>query len=261
VTGSVITQTIGRTRVDLPMTATTMPPPATQAGASSMIETNDTRALESVWRDGLLDVAANTGCVPANDTATRACARLLQIATGSPAVTREVTIGGAPGEHLYFPSIRPDAAGDVAVVYTVSSLTRAPSVAAAVLDPAWSLMTPVQVRAGAGPYTGIDSSPYRWGDYSGAAVDPVDGSIWVAGEYGASSATGDWGTFIAQLTIAAGSATPTPSATAAASATPTPTQTPPPATSTATSTPTRTSTSSPTATATCSRGKAKHGRC
>ena len=264
VTGSVIAQTIGRSRADLPMNATTMPPAATQSGASSTIETNDARALDAVWANGMLDVSSNTGCVPVNDSVARSCVHLLQIDTGAPAVAREVTFGGAPGEHLYFPSMRPDASANLAVVYTRSSATTAPSVSASVLDPTWSAVSPLTVRSGVGPYTGIDSSPYRWGDYSGAAVDPVDGSIWVAGEYSASAASGDWGTFIAQLKIAGGSATPTPTATQttpAATNTPTPTATQTPAPNTPTPTATRSATSTPTATPTCVRGKAKHGRC
>lgn len=270
VTGSVNAQTIGRTRVDLPMAGTTMPPAAIQQGSSNDIQTNDTRALEAVWADGLLDVTANTGCVPAGDSVTRACLHLLQINTASPAVTHEATISGPPGSYLYYPALRPDGASNAVLVYTSSSATGYPSVGAAALDPTWSAMTSTVVKQGVASYTGFDTAPYRWGDYSGAAVDPSDGSIWVAGEYSASSTTGDWGTFIAQLQTGSPppvTATPTPIATN----TSTPTGTPPPSltpTATATTAVTATPTSSPTPTASstsvptvCPRGKAKHGRC
>jgi len=52
---------------------------------------------------------------------------------------------------------------------------------------------PIEVKAGEGP-TGSN----RWGDYSGAGVDPADQTVvWVAGEYEKSD--GAWGTWIARL--------------------------------------------------------------
>src|SRR5262249_5754025 len=41
----------------------------------------------------------------------------------------------------------------------------------------------------------------RWGDYSGAGIDPVDQTtVWVAGEYARVEGGAEWGTWIAQLT-------------------------------------------------------------
>jgi hypothetical protein len=53
-------------------------------------------------------------------------------------------------------------------------------------------------RAGDYPYT---ISPPRWGDYSGASVDPDDSTVWLAAEY-ATTAGGIlnyWGTSIAHV--------------------------------------------------------------
>ena len=62
-----------------------------------------------------------------------------------------------------------------------------------------TLQASTELRAGAGAQT---SSSGRMGDYSGAAVDPVDPrKVWVTGEYIGSTAPRNWGTFVAQLTF------------------------------------------------------------
>jgi hypothetical protein len=47
-----------------------------------------------------------------------------------------------------------------------------------------------------------DLNPPRWGDYSGAGVDPGDTSVWIAGEYATSFPFFGalWGTAITEVT-------------------------------------------------------------
>ncbi len=206
VTGNPSSANVVRSGTGLPMPATSLPPDAVQPGTRKLITTNDARALEAIWKAGVLYVAANDGCVPTGDSVMRSCLRIMQIATGTPSVTNTVDIGAA-GAYLYYPSIRPDASNDMDIVYTMSSSSVFASVAAAVLDPTWSSISTATIKPGATTYAGADTAPYRWGDYSGAAADPSDGnSVWIAGEYAASGSTNGWGTFIAQLHT--GSATP-----------------------------------------------------
>src|SRR5205814_7824916 len=73
ITGTPSAHNLVRARTDLPMAGTTLPPPATQPGTANQIETNDTRAVEAVWKSGVLDVSANTGCMPPGDTAVPGC--------------------------------------------------------------------------------------------------------------------------------------------------------------------------------------------
>lgn len=57
---------------------------------------------------------------------------------------------------------------------------------------------------------GGTSGTNRWGDYSGAAVDPADSSaVWLFGEYAASPAN-TWGTYVGQIRAAACQAPPAP---------------------------------------------------
>ena len=62
--------------------------------------------------------------------------------------------------------------------------------------------------SGAGEYDDFNAdNPERWGDYSGAAVDPDDDeTFWVSNEICQTAATGagndaDWGTRIAQMGV------------------------------------------------------------
>src|SRR5262249_15131176 len=59
--------------------------------------------------------------------------------------------------------------------------------------PAGTVQSSGTLMAGLGPYTAV-GTPDRWGDYSGAAIDPSDGStLWIFNEY-ARTRRGPWGT-------------------------------------------------------------------
>jgi hypothetical protein len=253
ITGHPSAGNVLRSKLSVAMSATSVPPNAPEFGVAGFpIDTNDARALEVVWKAGSLFVSSNTGCVPVGDSVTRACMRLTQVSTASATVINAVNISGNGG-YFFFPSFRPDASGNLVVVYSASSATSYVGLGVGVLNSTWNTFSATQLQGGAGTYTEF-TSPYRWGDYSGAAVDPSDASsVWVGGEYAASSASTDWGTYIAQISaslLVTPTNTPTPTATwtntptptATRTNTPTPTatwtNTPVPPTSTPTNTPT-----------------------
>src|SRR5581483_10381630 len=115
---------------------------------------------------------------------------------------RQVIAFGAAGADSYYPALRPDADGNLHVVFTRSSAATYAGVRVTgrrVSDAPDTLEPSVEVRAGEGAQT--DSSG-RMGDYSGAAVDPADPhTVWVAGEYVRSTGDADWGTWIARLAV------------------------------------------------------------
>jgi uncharacterized repeat protein (TIGR01451 family) len=62
---------------------------------------------------------------------------------------------------------------------------------------------PFQLKNGENSYTPFAN---RWGDYSGAALDPASPStVWVAGEYVYISGGSEWGTYIAPVQIGSSS--------------------------------------------------------
>jgi hypothetical protein len=192
----------------MPIGSLTSPPDAQQFGTSTLIATNDNRLLEATYRGngtgGALWVSANSACVPGGDTATRACLRFIQLAiTASGTVTKTQDFDfGQNGFYYYYPAIQTDGAGNLITVFSGSSAATFAGVYASsqkTTDPVNSFGTPVQLKNGENSYKPFAN---RWGDYSGAALDPADPStVWVAGEYVDSLGGSEWGTFIAPVQI------------------------------------------------------------
>src|SRR5437762_6502812 len=191
----------------------TSPPDAQQLGTSTLIATNDNRLLEATYRGdaagGTLWVSANSACVPSADTATRACLRFIKLAisaAGAVSNTQDFDFGQS-GFHYYFPAIQTDGAGNLIAVFSGSSSATYAGVYASgqkTTDPVNSFQSPpTQLKNGENSYTPFAN---RWGDYSGAALDPASPSIvWVAGEYVHISGGSEWGTFIAPVQIGSSS--------------------------------------------------------
>ena len=263
-TGSSATDTIAT------ITDYTDPPNAPQKNGTHNIDTADSRLLDVVFRDGELWGSGNDSCKPSGDTTQRSCLQFFEVLTGgvSPVVNQDFSFG-TKNFFDYYPSLDLDSSDDLITSFSQSSSAEFPSAyvdGRLAGDPVNTLGTPVLFQAGAKSYNSNDTSggPFRWGDYSGAGVDPVDQTaIWVAAEYATSATTGiNWGTEIAEarvLAAATATATPTNTATPSATSTPTGSATPTPtnsatpstsATPTPSDTPTGTGSGTPTASAT-----------
>jgi hypothetical protein len=166
------------------------PPNAQQQGTNVLLDTNDDSLLDAAFRDGSLWVSGNDACIPPGDKTVRSCARLIQVAIS---VSNNITTMNVAqdfdfaqsGGYFYYPAVRTDGAGDLVTVFTGSSTGTFASVYAgvqktSVANSANTLTASSMIYPGAAAYT---VSPPRWGDYSGAATDPSDNSVWVAGEY------------------------------------------------------------------------------
>jgi hypothetical protein len=192
----------------IPISPLTQPPPAQQPPAGGQrqpsIETNDDRVLDSVWENGKLWLSANTGCTPVGDTALRSCARVIEISTATRSVNWDTDLG-EPGAHLFFPAIRPDASGNLVIVYGESGVALLPQLVALGRAPDGSLTTPIVVAQSVGQHEGG-----RYGDYFGAARDPAHPElVWVAGEQGidVQGARG-WSTVVAAAQVTSAGVTP-----------------------------------------------------
>jgi hypothetical protein len=84
-------------------------------------------------------------------------------------------------------SIALNGAGDIALGYSASSASVAPSIRYAVHaagDPDGTLRTEATAVAGGGAQTSRSSYPDRWGDYSGMVVDPADDcTFWYTSQF------------------------------------------------------------------------------
>lgn len=196
------TSSVTLSTVNFSITPLTSPPDAQQLGTTGLITTNDNRLLDAVYRNGALWVAATSACVPSGDTKTRACLRLMRFDIGSTITKVQDIDFGQPGLYYYYPAIQIDGGGNLISVFSGSSATWYAGVYASgqrLTDGPNTFQNPVTIHVGEGIYTTT-----RWGDYSGAAIDPTDSTqatVWVAGEYALpiTNNTPEWGTWLAPL--------------------------------------------------------------
>lgn len=186
--------------VNFSINSLTSPPDAQQAGTSTLIQTNDNRVLDAVYRNGALWVSANSACVPSGDIPTRACLRLIQFSIGSSITKVQDFDFGQPGLYYYYPAAQLDGSGNLFAVFSGSSASLHAGVYASGQRPTDGINTfqsPVAIHYGENAYTPFAN---RWGDYSGASIDPTSlSTIWVAGEYARIEGGSEWGTWIAPL--------------------------------------------------------------
>lgn len=169
----------------LSVSSYSVPPDAEQPGTSTLIDTGDDRLLKSYHRDSGLWAAQTTGCIPSGDSVTRSCVRWYQINPATNTIVQQETFG-ASGYYYFYPAILPDAAQNAVMVFNRSSTSEYAGIrytGRQSTDPANTLQTSAQLRAGQGCYNRSASGRNRWGDYSGIALDPASGKTWVLGEF------------------------------------------------------------------------------
>jgi len=188
----------------LPIDTISYPPNAQQLGTTVLIDTNDDSLLDAFFREGSgsLWVSANDACTPNGDTAARSCLRFINISIstgGAMSVAQDFDYAD-PGTYYYYPALRIDSTGNLYAAFSGSSGAKYPSAYAGMQSSGkTNVLTNLSVtRPGDYPYT---VSPPRWGDYSGAAVDPDGASVWLGAEYATQfSIFGSiWGTAIAHV--------------------------------------------------------------
>ena len=193
---------------------------APQAGGAALIEVNDRRALDAVWRNGYIYLATtitpNAASDPVNAGQTTAhWVRLdaTAVASGaSPAglivLDQEGNIGGediAPGTYTFFPGLAVNSADQLKIGFAASapSIYGGAYVAGRVpADPPGTVGPSGTVRAGVDYYyRAFGGARNRWGDYSGVAIDPADdGTFWIYNQWAdvrgtiISGEDGRWGT-------------------------------------------------------------------
>ena len=160
--------------------------------------------LDSVWENGKLWFSANDRCLPSGDSTLRSCGRVVELSTATNSVDWDTDLS-RKGGGVFYPAIRPDASGNLVVVYGESSSTLLPRVAAVARMPDGTFTGPVTIAQSTGQHTGD-----RYGDYFGAGRDPANpGVIWVVGETGtAPHSTAGWGTAIGSVVVTPAGGTP-----------------------------------------------------
>lgn len=194
-------------------------PDAPQLGCTELIEVNDRRALDAVWRDDALwfTTTINPNIGPDMGQATAHWFKLSTAAVPGGAMTLadQGDIGGediAAMTTTSFPSVAVNSAGDAKFGFSAS----APTIFAGAYvtgrdaaDPPGTVRRSETVKVGEDVYHRIfTGTKNRWGDYSGISLDPTDDRIfWVFNEFADLSESsqcendGRWGTAYASCTI------------------------------------------------------------
>jgi hypothetical protein len=170
---------------------------APQAGRAELIEVNDRRALDAVYRDGQLYVVATIDpfgpCDPAVAGETTAYWARLD-ATGGPGT---IVLGDsgiidgediAPNTTTFFPAVAVNRNNVMKVGFSASAPTIFGGAFAAgrnIGDGAGAIGPTETIKAGEDAYYRTFGGPRnRWGDYSGISVDPSNEKFfWVFNEY------------------------------------------------------------------------------
>ncbi len=185
----------------------TRAPNAPALGSNVPLSTGDWRPCQPVYRNGSLWIAQTI------DVGGRAGIRWYEFDSSSNRVLQTGTLADPVWGYCY-PSLAVDARGDMALGFSGShagAYATAFVAARQASDPPGQLGTPVELRAGLGPYERLDGNgTNRFGDYSATTVDPADDTgFWTIQEY---AGTGNnWRTVIARAGFEAclyGTATP-----------------------------------------------------
>jgi hypothetical protein len=185
-------------------------PDAPQSGTATLIETNDQRSLNAVWRDNSLWSTAQV-VPPSGDDAGEATAHWWEVDTSTPAslsVSQQGNVGGediAAGTYTFFPSIAVDGNGNMGIGFAASSAGMycgAYYTGRLASDSPGTVQSTEVLAAGLDYYVRtFGSGRNRWGDYTGISVDPSDDeTFWVFNEYALTRGTvidsedGRWGT-------------------------------------------------------------------
>jgi len=166
---------------------------APQLGTSTLIETNDRRTLDAVWRDDSLWVTTTIDPVTGDADDGQATAYWIHLDTTSPSVLSLADQGKISGEDIatgtytYFPSIAVNSDGDVGIGFSASSST---TYAGSYYtwrqagDAAGTTRGSQVLRAGTDYYIRtFGGSQNRWGDYTATVVDPVSECFWTYNEH------------------------------------------------------------------------------
>jgi hypothetical protein len=179
---------------------------APQAGSTAKIDTGDNRLLAAYYRNGSI-WTVQTIFVP-SAAPTRSAVQWWQVSV-SAAVQQNGVVDDAQGVFFYaYPSIAVNKRGDVLIAGTRFSATTVPSAFFTfrnATDAENATAAPVVFKEGESSYTKINSTFNRWGDYSTAAVDPVnDTDFWTIQEYAATpnAGTDRWGTWWVHVQLA-----------------------------------------------------------
>jgi hypothetical protein len=183
------------TRKTIKIAPYSLPPQAEQKGGGGLLDSGDIRVLNAVYSGGSVWCVFTTAQTWSGTNRASFC--WLQLRPSEDSLLQQGIFGARDGSYFY-PAVMPDVHGNVVITFSRSSRTEFASMyytGRETADPAGKLRPSVLVKAGAAHFSD-GNDPSRWGDYSGAALDPADSrTIWIYNGYAATGST--WATQVA----------------------------------------------------------------
>ncbi len=176
---------------------------APQSGIANLIDTDDSRIINLVYRNGSL-WAAQTVFLPAG-APTRSSVQWWQLATDGTVQQRGRIDDSSGVLFRAYPSISVNQNNDALIGYSLYSSSIFASAAysfRAGADPANTLQSENVLKAGLSSYFKTFGGPRnRWGDYSYTQVDPLnDTNLWTIQEY-ADTLNNEWATWWGEIAL------------------------------------------------------------
>lgn len=184
----------------IPIKNFSAPPDAKQLGGSALIDTGDSRLYNAAYKDNKIYTATTESCDWGTPSNIESCIRFVVIDTVSKTATIDYRFG-ADNFYYYYPTIYPDNFGNIYAGFSRSGSTEYAGIRYTGKQSTEAYVPgSTQLKAGEGYYVNTDSyGRNRWGDYSGIALDPSRGTIWINNEY--ATAFNTWGTWFGELSF------------------------------------------------------------
>ena len=210
------TTQVAETQPSFQLGGTGIPPNGVQPGTTAKIDTGDDRFNSASFDSNRLWMSGNDCSVTPFPDGTcpspgRSALRFVEVNTSgaSPSVAQDIKYSDPTNSaDLYYAGVAQDAAGGVMAGFSFSSSAAFPSFGATGKAPGQAFRPRVTLSPGTGPYNPPEIPPgsqSRWGDYAGAAQDPVHPTdVWVEAEWeGDAANASDWSTGISRLSLSA----------------------------------------------------------
>ena len=170
------------------------PPDGKQKGGTTLIDTGDCRLYNAVFQNNHV-YTTTTEAYKWGDNSTESAIRYLKISTSTQKTVLDKTYGGNEAYYSY-PAINVDSSDNIYLVFSRYSSKEYGCVRFSGRKTTDTKMQgSASLKAGEAYYVRkVSQNRNRWGDYSGIARDPSNGSIWLYGEYAKPS--NQWGTWI-----------------------------------------------------------------
>jgi hypothetical protein len=184
----------------VPIQTYSAPPDAKQLGGSALIDTGDSRLYSATYKDDKVYTATTENCDWGTSTNVEACIRFVVIDTVGKTAVMDSRFG-ADNFYYFYPAICPDNFDNIYAGFSRSGSTEYVGIWYVGKQASDGYVSgSVRLKAGEGYFISSDSyGRNRWGDYSGIALDPSRGTIWINNEY--ATAFNIWGTWFGELSF------------------------------------------------------------